>query len=87
MIDHNPVHMAHCNRDDYIGSCKYGDEDCPALNTRGVMIHAVASLRAAISLLENGGKKAAPSDKMFKQMLLDYHKAADNAAAALKSAK
>ncbi len=26
------VHMTHCNLDDYIGSCKYGEEDtCPAL--------------------------------------------------------
>ena len=49
----------------------------------GKMIHAVASLRAAISLLEKGGKKAAPSDKMFAQMLRDYHKAANAAAKAL----
>ena len=49
----------------------------------GTLVHAVASLRAAISLLEDGGKKAAPSDKMFAQMLRDYHKAADAAAKAL----
>ena len=50
----------------------------------GTLIHAVASLRAAISLLEGGGKKAAPSDKMFAQMLEDYHAAADKAAALLQ---
>ena len=36
-----------------------------------------AALVAAISLLERGGKKAAPSDKMFFQMLKDYTKAAE----------
>ena len=35
-------------------------------------VDVAASLNAAISLLERGGKKAAPSDKMFNQMLLDY---------------
>jgi hypothetical protein len=32
----------------------------------------LAHLVAAHSLLERGGKKAAPSDKMFDQMLKDY---------------
>ena len=36
------------------------------------VIDAGASLAAAISLLEKGGKKAAPSNKMFDQMLADY---------------
>jgi len=35
-------------------------------------IRVTAALAAAISLLEGGGKKAAASDKMFEQMLLDY---------------
>ena len=35
-------------------------------------VDVAASLSAAISLLEQGGKKAAPSDKMFNQMLVDY---------------
>ena len=35
-------------------------------------IDAGASLAAAISLLEKGSKKAAPSNKMFDQMLADY---------------
>ncbi len=40
-------------------------------------IKVAASLAAAISLLERGGKaakKAAPSDAMFDQMLTDYRK-------------
>lgn len=37
-----------------------------------VLVSVMASLAAAISLLERGGKKAAPSDKMFDQMLADY---------------
>ena len=36
-----------------------------------------AALTAAISLLERGEQKAAPSDKMFKIMLDDYKKAAE----------
>jgi hypothetical protein len=35
-------------------------------------VDAGASLAAAISLLERGGRKAAPSNKMFDQMLVDY---------------
>ena len=36
------------------------------------LVGVCASLAAAISLLEHGGKKAAASDKMFEQMLVDY---------------
>lgn len=36
------------------------------------MMCVLSSLVAAISLLERGGKKAAASDTMFNQMLLDY---------------
>ena len=51
------------------------------------LIACAASLAAAVSLLERGGKaakKAAPSDKMFDQMLLDYKTALELARAALK---
>lgn len=50
-------------------------------------IGAAASLAAAISLLERGGKKAAPSDKMFAVMLDDYRKSLDGARAVLARAK
>jgi hypothetical protein len=43
-----------------------------------------ASLAAAISLLECGSKKAAPSEKMFDQMLRDYKKSLDHARSILK---
>lgn len=46
-------------------------------------IDVSASLAAAISLLERGGKKAAPSDKMFAQMLADYNASLDRARATL----
>jgi hypothetical protein len=39
---------------------------------REAALDALASLVAAHSLLKRGGKKAAPSDKMFEQMLCDY---------------
>ena len=49
-----------------------------------VAVDVMASLAAAISLLERGGKKAAASDKMFEQMLVDYNASLDRARAALR---
>ena len=49
----------------------------------GVAVDVMASLAAAISLLERGGRKAAASDKMFAQMLVDYNASLDRARAAL----
>jgi hypothetical protein len=40
----------------------------------GALKDVLASLVAAVSLLERGGKKAAPSDRMFAQMLVDYRR-------------
>jgi uncharacterized small protein (DUF1192 family) len=51
---------------------------------RAALVSTTASLVAAISLLERGGKKAAPSDTMFAMMLEDYQKSVDEARAALK---
>lgn len=54
---------------------------------RDALLGATAALAAAISLLDRGGKaakKAAPSDKMFDQMLVDYRKHLETARAALK---
>ncbi len=51
-----------------------------------VTIDLASSLAAAISLLERGGKaakKAAPSDKMFDQMIADYRASLRRARAAL----
>jgi len=45
-----------------------------------------AHLAAAISLLERSPKKAAPSDKMFDQMLIDYRASLERARAALAEA-
>jgi len=44
-----------------------------------------ASLAAAISLLERGGKEAAASDKMFDQMLKDYRRALEKYRAAIRN--
>lgn len=46
-------------------------------------IETTASLAAALSLLEKGGRKAAASDKMFSIMLDDYRGALEKARAAL----
>lgn len=48
------------------------------------LTNVCASLVAAISLLEKGGKVAAPSNKMFDQMLMDYKASIDRARAVLK---
>lgn len=51
------------------------------------LISAAASLAAAISLLERSGmavKKAAPSNRMFDQMLIDYRATLESARAALR---
>ena len=53
---------------------------------RRTAIDVAASLAAAISLLEKGGKaakKAAASDRMFDQMLTDYRASLDRARAAI----
>lgn len=42
-----------------------------------------ANLLAAIDLLEHGGRKSVASDRMYRQMLADYRKAAREAAAAI----
>jgi len=49
---------------------------------REALIRTAASLVAAISLLERGGKKAAASDTMFAAMLKDYQASVDKARAA-----
>ena len=54
---------------------------------RGALVDVAASLAAAISLLERGGKaakKAAPSDLMFDQMVRDYTASLERARAALE---
>ena len=53
---------------------------------QALIIDLAASLAAAISLLERGGKaakKAAPSDKMFDQMVEDYKASLNRARKAL----
>lgn len=30
--NYRQVHLSHCNMGDYVGTCKYGDLDCPALS-------------------------------------------------------
>ena len=57
---------------------------------RALLMDVMRSLAAAISLLERGGKqakKAAPSDKMFDQMLVDYRNSLERGCAALAEGK
>lgn len=48
------------------------------------LLDTAGSLAAALSLLKSGGKSAAPSDKMFAQMLLDYENSLNRARETLK---
>lgn len=52
-----------------------------------VLSDVTASLVAAHNLLQNGGKKAAASDKMFSLMLNDYEKSFELGRAVLAKAK
>jgi hypothetical protein len=62
---------------------KAGTFEARVAELEEVAVDVMASLAAAISLLERGGKKAAASDKMFAQMLVDYNASLDRARAAL----
>jgi len=59
----------------------------PAVKDDETVVEALrgttASLVAAVSLLKRGSKKAAPSNKMFDQMIRDYSKSIEGARAAL----
>jgi hypothetical protein len=37
------VHLSHCNQGEYLGSCKYGDDDCPAFAPAGCASNPVTS--------------------------------------------
>lgn len=52
---------------------------------REALTATTTALIAAISLLERGGKKAAPSNTMFAQMLDDYRQAVEKGRAVLRS--
>lgn len=78
------IECADCPSKAEVGPFDTRTEALTAWNTRAVNSHhdliealtdVGASLAAAISLLERGGKaakKAAPSDRMFDQMVKDY---------------
>jgi hypothetical protein len=57
-----------------------------APNILEALKNTIAHLVAAHSLLARGGKKAAPSDKMFYQMLDDYEKAFNEGRAVIAKA-
>lgn len=51
---------------------------------REMLRDTTVNLGAAVSLLKNGGKKTAASDKMFEQMLVDYTNSFERGRAALR---
>ena len=53
---------------------------------REALRDTTVNLLAAVSLLKSGGKKAAASDKMFAQMLVDYANSVERGRAAIDAA-
>lgn len=51
---------------------------------REIVIDLLSSLVAAVSLLKNGSKKAAPSNRMFDQMIADYERSIERGRAVMK---
>ena len=80
------------DRTHYCAGCKGREDIIEKLEAdnarlRAALVDVTASLVAAISLLERGGKamkKAAPSDLMFNQMVRDYTASVERARAALQ---
>lgn len=52
---------------------------------KDVLVDVLVHLVAAVSLLEAGGKNAAPSNKMYRQMLKDYHASIERGRAFIKA--
>lgn len=71
------------------GMIEATDKDIRRLHTenerlREELRRTTVSLVAAVSLLKSGGKKAAPSKKMFNQMLADYTNSIERSRAVLQ---
>jgi hypothetical protein len=54
---------------------------------REATLDTLASLTASLSLLKGGGRTAAPSEKMFKIMLMDYQRSVDRARTTLENSQ
>lgn len=59
-------------------------DPCNQTTRKDVLTDVLVHLIAAVSLLKSGSKKAAPSDKMFDEMIADYERAIERGRAALK---
>lgn len=51
---------------------------------KDIVVDILVSLVAAVSVLKCGSKKAAPSDRMFDQMIADYEGSIERGRAFLK---
>jgi hypothetical protein len=60
------------------------ERDARIAELEAALSDTTAHLVAAVSLLERGGKKAAPSNKMFEQMLDDHKNSIERGRAALE---
>lgn len=61
----------------------YKQTTLPTTYKRKVVIDIMASLVAAVSLLKRSSKMAAPSDRMFDQMIADYERSIEHGRAFL----
>ena len=71
----------------YVRADRIEELEADLAKAMAAAIDAGASLAAAISLLDRGGKNAAPSNKMFAQMLADYSNALDRTRTTLEELK
>ena len=65
-------------------NCRTDKSQTTRRERREPVVDLLASLVGAVSLLKRGSKKAAPSDRMFDQMIADYEAAIERGRAALK---
>lgn len=63
------THMSHCNLGDYEGTCKYGEDDCPAINEpvdeiEGIIEEGYAKMMLGFFKLRRSGQYQREYDTM-----------------------
>lgn len=63
------THMSHCNMGEYEGSCKYGDNDCPAIDSpvdeiEGIIEEGYAKMMLGFFELRQSGQYQREYDSM-----------------------
>lgn len=48
------THLRHCDKGEYVGSCKYGETDCPAFSMKRVGVYRDPSIGEMMGILRKG---------------------------------